>query len=136
MFWGVRQGSYGGLSIGQHVSGLQLLNNVILSINTAHTGGAFDPQEHLSDYNSYGVSLGQWTDGPNSIVAGDPGFVGITGIAGPAVTDPMAADFGLTADSPCLGAGWVGDATVVMPTTDFFGSVRGAPPDLGAIERL
>ena len=134
VFWGVRQGSYGGLSIGPNVTGLRLYNNVILSINTAHTGGAFDAGEHDSDYNLFGVSLGQWTDGPNSLVAADPGFTGIPDLNGAAVTDPTPEDFTPLASSPCVDAGYVGGGGITLPDADFFGALRDADPDLGAIE--
>ncbi len=134
VFWGVRQGGYGGLSIGPNVTGLRLYNNVILSINTAHTGGAFDAAEHDSDYNLYGVSLGQWTDGPNAVVAADPGFSGIPDLSGAAVADPTPDAFTPIASSPCVDVGHVGGGGIVLPTTDYFGAPRDATPDLGAIE--
>jgi hypothetical protein len=135
VFWGLRQGGYGGLSIGLHVTDLWLYDNIILSINLNHVGATFDPAQHHGDYNLMGVSLGQWTDGAHDIVAADPGFVGISGVDGPAVTDPTPADFALTAASPGLGLAYTGSAVTGLPTTDFFGAARGATPDLGAIER-
>jgi hypothetical protein len=135
VFWGVRQGNYGGLSIGQHVTDLHLYNNVILSINMAHTGATFNANEHHGDYNLFGASLGQWTNGPNDIVAADPGFVAIPGAAGPAVADPTAADFSLKDGSPCVDAGFAGDATIQIPTTDLIGAARDSMPDIGALEK-
>nr|WP_276603957.1 right-handed parallel beta-helix repeat-containing protein [Nannocystis pusilla] len=72
VIWGLHQGAYGGLSIGVNVSGLDLYNNAILSINYTHIGGEYDPAEHRGDYNLFGYSLGQWQDGPHDLVAEDP----------------------------------------------------------------
>lgn len=135
VFWGLRQGGYGGLSVGPNVTDLWLYNNIILSINTAHTGGGFDSAQHHSDYNLYGVSLGQWTDGPNARVAADPGFVNIPDMSGPAVSDPQPGDFALTDSSPAFNAGFSGDASLVLPADDFFGTSRDSSPDMGAVER-
>lgn len=134
VFWGVRQGGYGGLSIGPNVTGLQMYNNVILSVNTDHTGGAFDPAEHDSDHNLIGVEIGQWTQGPNDVVAEDPGFVGIPDLNGAPVSEPSPEDFMLAAGSVAIDAGHPGDAAVVLPADDFFGRPRDAMPDLGASE--
>jgi hypothetical protein len=134
VFWGVRQGGYGGLSIGPNVTDLRLYNNVILSINTNHTGGGFDPAEHDSDYNVFGA-IGQWTLGSNDVVAADPGFVGIPGASGAPVARPNAVDFALQATSPAVDAGFPGSATLIFPTTDHAGRPRGSAPDIGAFER-
>lgn len=131
VFWGLRQGSYGGLSIGPNTTGLRLYNNIILSINTAHTGGAYDAAEDDSDYNLFGASTGQWTEGAHSIVAADPGFSGISGANGPAVANPTPDDFRISSTSPAVNAG---TADSSFPTTDFFGDARDAMPDMGAIE--
>jgi len=135
VFWGVRQGGYGGLSVGQHVTGLYLYNNVILSINLAHTGGTFNPAEHHGDYNVFGVSLGQWQDSANDRVMDDPGFTAISAASGTAVTSPQPADFSPVATSPLVDTGYAGDATISIPSTDFFGAARVGQPDVGAIER-
>lgn len=134
VFWGLQQGSYGGLSIGPNVTALRLFNNVILSINTNHTGGAFNATEHESDYNVIGVDVGQWPVGTNDKIAADPAFVGIPGIGGPAVTDPSALDFRIQAGSAAENAGVTGSSTLPLPTTDFLGVTRGSPPDDGAFE--
>jgi hypothetical protein len=135
VFWGARQGGYGGLSVGLNVTDLQLYNNVILSINMAHVGATFDPAEHHGDHNLFGVSLGQWTDGPNDRVAADPGFMAIPDMNGTPVTNPVAADFALQVGSPCIDGGYAGDATIQIPTADFTGVARDATPDIGAFER-
>jgi len=136
VFWGVRQGSYGGLSIGQHVTGLYLYNNILLSVNTQHTGGGFDANEHHSDYNLIGASTGQWPEGSHDVVAEDPGFVSIPDANGAPVADPTPEDFALTTGSPAIDAGYAGDASIEPPATDFFGNARDDAPDLGAIEHL
>ncbi|PCC71235.1 Right handed beta helix region [Nannocystis exedens] len=134
VIWGLRQGAYGGLSIGVNVSDLDLYNNVILSINYTHIGGEYDPAEHRGDYNLFGYSLGQWQDGPHDIVAADPQFAAIAGGEGPAAEDPAPDAFAPAAGSPLVDAGWPGDADIVIPPFDFFGQPRGDAPDIGAIE--
>jgi hypothetical protein len=134
VFWGVRQGGYGGLSIGPHVTDLRLYNNVILSINTAHTNGGYVSGEHESDYNLFGVDLGQWTTGANDAIAGDPGFVGIGDLNAPRVMNPSVLDFLLEATSDAVDEGYVGDASIVLPTVDFRGTPRDSRPDMGAFE--
>jgi len=133
--WGAHQGRYGGLAIGVNVSGLDIYDNVILSINYEHLGSTFNPAEHHGDYNLFGISLGQWTDSEHDLVALDPGFSGIPDADGAKVSSPMPADFTPTAESPLRGAGtldtywpsWLGPR-------DFFGTVRASPPTIGAIE--
>jgi hypothetical protein len=134
VFWGTHQGGYGGLSVGQHVKGLRLYSNIILSINTDHVMGMFDPNEHHGDYNLFGVSVGQWTESEHDIVALDPGFVGIPDADGAAVLDPKPEDFALDADSMCIGKGEPEDM-LPPPSVDFFGHLRDEMPDIGAIER-
>jgi hypothetical protein len=134
VFWGTHQGAYGGLSVGQHVKGLRLYSNIILSINTQHVMGMFDPNEHHGDYNFFGISTGQWTESAHDIVAVDPGFVGIPDADGAAVKDPKPEDFALDADSMCIGKGAT-DKALPLPGRDFFQQARDSMPDIGAIER-
>jgi hypothetical protein len=134
VFWGLRQGAYGGLSIGQNVEDLDLYNNAILSINYSHIGGSHDPAEHRGDYNLFGADIGQWPEQANDIIQEDAGFTGIPDINGPEVMNPLPADFTPASGSPLIDAGYGGDATIVIPTTDFFGQPRDMPPNIGAIE--
>jgi hypothetical protein len=133
VIWGLHQGAYGGLSIGTHVADLDLFNNVILSINYNHIGGMYDPAEHRGDFNLFAYSLGQWQDGPNDLVAVDPGFTAIPGGEGPTIANPMPDAFTPKPDSPLRDAGWPGDANIPLPA-DFFGAPRDATPNIGAIE--
>lgn len=134
VLWGVHQGAYGGLSIGMNVEDLDVYDNAILSINYDHIGGSYDAAEHRGDYNLFGISLGQWSDGANDVIAIDPGFVGINGADDPPVDAPTPEDFAPGDGSPLVGAGWIGDATIPIPATDFFGTTRADPPNIGAIE--
>jgi hypothetical protein len=132
--WGAHQGSYGGLSVGPEVTDLDMYNNILLSVNLAHTGATYDPAEHRGDHNLIGVDNDQWPRQANDIVASDPGFTGIPDVDGAPVMDPTAAMFSLAARSAALDAGATA-LDVPLPTTDFFGNPRDAMPDLGAIER-
>jgi hypothetical protein len=134
VFWGIRQGRYGGLSVGSDVTDLDMYNNIILSINNEHVGGTYDPTEHRADYNLIGSSLGQFPEGPHDIVNGDPGFVGMPDMDGSDVANPTPEDFALEAGSPCIDAGFPGDTSVVIPSTDFFARPRDSNPDIGAVE--
>ena len=135
VFWGLRQGRYGGLAIGLHIRDLYLFDNIILSINLSHIGTTFDSTQHHGDYNLLGVSLGEWPAAAHDRVAIDAGFVGIPDANGPAVTNPAATDFALESTSPALDAGYRGSELVGLPSTDFLGRPRGATPDLGAFEQ-
>jgi len=130
--WGAHQGRYGGLAIGVNVSGLDIYDNVILSINYEHLGSTFNPSEHHGDYNLFGISLDQWTDAGHDVVALDPGFAAIPDADGAKVEAPTPADFTPTATSPLRGAG-TSDAAQ-LPARDFFGTLRASPPTIGAIE--
>jgi hypothetical protein len=131
--WGQHAGRYGGLAIGVNVEGLVLVNNVILSINFEHLGSAFDASRHQGDYNLFGISLGQWTDAEHDLVALDPEFTVVPDGDGAKVDAPEPADFTPEDTSPLRGAG-TNDASVELPTTDFFGTARGEAPTIGAIE--
>ncbi len=132
--WGLHMGAYGGLSIGVNVQDLDIYNNAILSINYKHIGGVYDLAEHRGDYNLFAYSLGQWQDGAHDLVDPDPVFAAISGGEGPPVADPKPADFTPQPGSPLLDAGFPGDANIVLPATDFFGTPRDGTPNLGAIE--
>ena len=130
--WGQHQGRYGGLAVGVNVKGLEIDDNVILSINYEHLMSTFDPAEHHGDYNLFGVKLDQWMDGPHDVVALDPGFAAIPDADADKVLDPKPEDFTPAAGSPLLGAG-SSDAPK-LPARDFFGTVRASPPSVGAVE--
>lgn len=134
VIWGLHQGRYGGLAIGEHATGLEMFNNVILSINYDHIGATYDAAEHRGHHNLFGVSLGQYVDQPGDLVATDPGFAGIPDCDGAPVSDPDPEDFLLTAGSPCVDAGYPGDGSVVLPPADFRGHPRDGAPDIGAME--
>ncbi len=134
VLWGRHQGAYGGLSVGMNVQDLDVYDNAILSINYEHIGGSYDAAEHRGDYNLFGISLGQWTDGPHDVVAIDPGFAAVPGADDEPIESPVPADFAPQDDSPLVGAGWMGDASVPIPAEDFFGTARADPPNIGAIE--
>ena len=134
VIWGLHQGRYGGLSLGTHVRDLEMWNNVILSINFEHVGGVYDAAEHRGDYNLVGVDIGQYPLGAHDLVAGDAGFAGIPDMDGAEVSDPTPEDLTPAAGSPLFDAGYGGDATILIPPTDFFGRPRDADPNIGAIE--
>ena len=78
VIWGKTQGSrYGGLSIGQGVTDLEMYNNIILNINYSHMGASQNRTEHDLDYNLFGmIDSGQYQANTNDVVA-DPQFVGV-----------------------------------------------------------
>ena len=86
VIWGRTQGTrYGGLSIGPEVTGLDLKNNIILSVNFSHTGGSYNAAEHDMDYNVYGtLDSSEYTPNTHELV-GDPSFANI----------PMSSDINL-----------------------------------------
>jgi hypothetical protein len=133
VMWGLHQGAYGGLAIGTNVTGLELVNNVILSINFTHLGSAFDAAKHHGEHNLFGLSQGQWQDDPSDLEASDPKFTGIPDIEGPKVDAPEPADFTPQATSPLRDAATT-DAQYSLPGTDFFGAARDSMPNIGAIE--
>jgi hypothetical protein len=129
--WGVRQGAYGGLAIGQHVRALDMSNNIILSVNYAHLQATHDPSEHRGDHNLFAVELGQWPARAEDVIANDPGFTAIPAGDGGDVPGAAAIDFTPTAASPAKGRGTTGPG---IPVVDMFGTARGNPPTIGAIE--
>ena len=131
--WGQHQGAYGGLAVGVDVTGLVMVNNVLLSVNYAHLMSTFDPAEHRGDYNLFGKSVGQWEEAAHDLVENDPGFVGIGDGDADKKEGAVPADFVPEAASPLKGAG-TSDAMVELPATDFAGVVRGSPPTIGAFE--
>jgi hypothetical protein len=131
--WGQKQGAYGGLAVGVNVDGLDLVNNIVLSINFNHLGSSFDPAQHHGDYNFFGSSLGQWQDGPNDVVGADPGFTGIPDQDGDKVDNPTPDMFAPASGSPVIDQG-TGAGTFAIPPNDFFGKARDSTPNIGAIE--
>lgn len=78
IIWGRTQGNrYGGLAIGKGVTGLEMLNNIILNINYSHLGASHDPKQHRLDYNLFGmINSGEYTANSHDLVV-DPKFPGI-----------------------------------------------------------
>ena len=93
--WGIRQGSFGGVSIGRNAANLEMKNNIVLSVNFEYQNSAFDPAVHRGDHNVLGADLGS----PNyeldatDLVASDPGFSGVNGVSGPYISDAEPQDF-------------------------------------------
>ena len=133
--WGESQGSYGGLAIGPEVTGLELHDNILLSINTDHTGGTYDAAEHHSSHNVFGDDVGQWPVGETDTVAGDPGFTEAPAVGGARLATPTPEAFRLEAGGAALDRGATSVPGVTLPADDFFGAPRGTTPDVGAIER-
>lgn len=133
VMWGSNQGAYGGLAIGTDVTGLELWNNAIVSINYEHLGSSFDAAEHRGDYNLFGKSNGQWVLAEHDVIAANPGFAGIGGIDDPPNEAPVPEDFVPMEGSPLVDAGWGGDDVIVLPD-DFYGTPRDEMPNIGAIE--
>ncbi len=131
--WGAHQGAYGGLAVGVNVDDLELVNNVILSVNFAHLTGSFDAAQHHSAYNLFGISLGQWTNDATDFVALDPKFEGIPDADGAKVDNPTPEDFTPQTPSPMRDSG-TSDSAYAIPDSDFFGIARDATPNVGAIE--
>jgi hypothetical protein len=48
--------------------------------------------------------------------------------------NPSVLDFLLEATSDAVDEGYVGDASIVLPTVDFRGTPRDSRPDMGAFE--
>ena len=78
IIWGRTQGDrYGGLAMGQNVTGLEMYNNIILNINYNHMGSSQNPAEHKLDYNLFGmINSGEYSANSHDLV-GDPQFSGI-----------------------------------------------------------
>jgi hypothetical protein len=131
VFWGIKQGSYGGLSMGPNVTDMDMYNNIILSINYSHMGATYDSDEHRGDYNLFGYDTGQYPLQTNDIIDSDPNFENIPDIYGPADRTVTAEDFRLTSASSAID-----DGTNMGITVDFFGNTRpqGSGYDMGAHE--
>ncbi|MEM7412917.1 MAG: right-handed parallel beta-helix repeat-containing protein, partial [Myxococcota bacterium] len=89
VFW---RGIYGGIVVGKNVTGLDVANNVLHSVNYHHSREPFVPEEHRFRHNLLATTEAQQTppivgkDG--NFVTGDPGFAGIPAIDG--FSDPTA----------------------------------------------
>lgn len=126
-FW---QGVYGGLAIGAEVTGLDVYNNILHSVNYNHSKTAYVPSEHHFDYNLVATTSQGLPAQTHDVVDNDPGFTGVPAIGGGALREVTAEDFSLSAGSPCIGKGVSGGD---VPATDFFGSTRTGDVDLGAV---
>lgn len=133
VFWGVVAGRYGGLSIGNNVTGMELYNNIILSVNYSHMGAVYNAAEHHGDYNLIGVDIEEYPVNTNDQVVSDPGFAFINGAGGPLTIDPVKEDFMLEENSPAVNAG-----TTVSILYDIVNTLRpqDSAYDIGAFESI
>jgi len=143
-FW---QGVYGGLAVGPSVTGLDVFDNILHSVNFNHSGVGPDPAEHRFDYNLLADDgQGYPGGGGHDVIAADPVFAGVPAIGGAPVEAPSVEMFALGDGSPAIDVGLAGGDA---PETDLFGNARadhpdvangGAGPidyaDLGAIEAM
>ena len=138
VIWGKTQGSrYGGLAMGQDITGLEMTNNIILNINYSHMGASHDPIQHRLDYNLFGmIDAGEYPANSHDLV-GDPQFAGI----------PMSSDAGehkgsnLTLEDFRSSASQVIDTGIIpagIPAYDIVGEARpqGDAWDRGPFEAL
>ena len=126
IIWGKTQGSrYGGLSMGQSVTDLEMSNNIILNINYSHMGASYDPNHHGLDYNLFGmIDSGEYRANTNELV-GDPQFAGIpmSSNAGDHRGSNLTLDdFMLRAGSPAIDTGTV--LVGGLPSRDIVGEPR------------
>ena len=126
IIWGKTQGSrYGGLSMGQSVTNLEMSNNIILNINYSHMGASYDPNHHGLDYNLFGmIDSGEYWANTNELV-GDPQFAGIpmSSNAGDHRGSNLTLDdFMLRAGSPAIDTGTV--LVGGLPSRDIVGEPR------------
>ncbi|MDB4278387.1 right-handed parallel beta-helix repeat-containing protein [Deltaproteobacteria bacterium] len=78
IIWGRTQGDrYGGLSIGNNVTDLEMNNNIILNINYSHMSASHDPSQHRLDYNLFGMINSSEYPANSHDLVGDPKFAGI-----------------------------------------------------------
>lgn len=134
VFWGRRKGAYGGLMLGRSVSDLDVYNNIITSINGNHMKFQYNSAQHRFDYNLLAVDVGQVRKGSHDKV-GLPRFVGIPDDPTAGILDAVKlGDFALRAGSPAINAGWRGNASTPVPTTDIKRAPRKGAPDIGVFE--
>ena len=124
IIWGKTQGSrYGGLSMGQNVTDLEMYNNIILNINFSHMGASDAPKHPGLDYNLFGmINAEEYSANTHDLVA-DPRFAGIP------LSDDASKHKGsdATLDDFKSSAPQVIDAGVVprgMPPYDIVGKMR------------
>jgi MYXO-CTERM domain-containing protein len=124
-FW---QGVYGGLAVGPSVTGLDVFNNILHSVNYAHSGESPDAAEHRFDYNLLADDGQGYPGGAgHDVIAGDPVFAGVPAIGGAPVDEIAPEMFALADGSPAID---VGMADGDVPETDLFGNARADHPDV------
>jgi len=132
IIWGRTQGSrYGGLSMGQSVTDLEMYNNIILNINYSHMGATYDPNHHRLDYNLFGmIDSGEYAANGHDLV-GDPQFAGIpmSGNTGDHKGSNLTLEDFMTAASQVIDTG---TAPGGIPAYDIVGIER---PQGGAWDR-
>lgn len=132
--WGKRAGAYGGLAIGKNVFDLDMVNNILLSVNYSHLSATHLPAEHREHHNLFGVDLNQFPADPSDLVAPDPGFVGVGDMNSAVLKTVDWNDFALEASSPAIDEGATAASGLDLPDTDALGSPRDSEPDIGALE--
>ena len=144
VFW---RGIYGGIVIGNDVRGLDVVNNVLHSVNYRHSKEPYLAEEHRFRNNWIATTEAQGTpsivDHDGNRVGRDPGFAGIPAIDAfgaretyrherDAPAPLRLEDFAPKPGSALLDAGSEREA----PGLDVLGRQRpaGAAPDIGAFE--
>jgi hypothetical protein len=138
IIWGRTQGDrYGGLAMGQNVTGLEMYNNIILSINYSHMGASQDPTQHDLDYNLFGmINSGEYQANTNDRVA-DPRFAGIPMSGNEA--DHKGSDLALEDFVPSASEAIdTGTTSGSVPAYDILGTARpqGSGMDRGVFEAI
>jgi hypothetical protein len=137
IIWGRTQGNrYGGLSIGNDVTNLEMRNNIILNINYSHMNAQHDPSQHDLDYNLFAmIDSREYSRNTHDLV-GDPMFRGISvsdQTGDHEGSDLRIDDFVPTAGSPAIDSGTILSG---LPEHDILGRPRsqGIAWDRGPIE--
>jgi hypothetical protein len=137
IIWGRTQGNrYGGLSIENDVTNLQMRNNIIPNINYSHMNARHDPSQHDLDYNLFAViNSGEYSANIHHLI-GDPIFSGMTvssDLGDPKGSELAIEDFIPTAERPAVDSG---TTLTGPPEHDILGRRRpqGEAWDRGPIE--
>jgi len=144
IFWGDNDGGgYSGISLDNDIKEMKMYNNIVHYINFSKSGGIFNADEHIIDYNLiYRKQNDISAIYTNNIIETEPGFVNdllnkvnydyTKDTKTKKVDNPTPEMFKLTSTAPCIDSA----AKVYSTLVDFFGNKRDNVPDIGAIEYI